>query len=60
MQPFSTGGEYVNFQGREQPGHRALDPRAVFGSAKYERLAAVKRSYDPGNLFHINHNIQPG
>lgn len=60
MQAFSTGGEYVNFQGREQAGHRLLDPRTVFGPGKYERLVAVKRRYDPGNLFHVNHNIPPG
>jgi len=60
MDPFATGGEYVNFQGQERSGHRALDPRAVFGSAKYDRLVAVKRRYDPDNVFHINHNIPPG
>lgn len=59
MAPFSTGGEYVNFQGREQAGHRALDPREVFGADKFERLLAVKRRYDPDNLFHMNHNIAP-
>jgi FAD/FMN-containing dehydrogenase len=60
MEPFATGGQYVNFQGLEQAGHRVLDLRQVFGEAKYERLVAVKRRYDPENLFHINNNIPPG
>lgn len=60
MEPLATGGEYVNFQGQERPGHRALDPRAVFGPQAYDRLVGVKRSYDPDNVFHINHNIPPG
>lgn len=60
MDRFATGGQYLNFQGRESAGHRAIDPRTVFGPAKYQRLVEVKRRYDPGNLFHVNHNIPPG
>jgi FAD/FMN-containing dehydrogenase len=60
MDRFATGGQYLNFQGHEAAGHRSVDPRTVFGPAKYERLVEVKRRYDPGNLFHVNHNIPPG
>jgi Berberine and berberine like len=61
MEPFATGGHYVNFQGLEPAGHRGFDPRTVFGPAKYQRLLEVKRRYDPENVFHVNHhNIPPG
>jgi Berberine and berberine like len=32
--------------------------RASYGST-YDRLVGVKRTYDPGNLFHLNQNIAP-
>jgi FAD/FMN-containing dehydrogenase len=31
----------------------------VYPGATYERLAAVKRQYDPANLFAGNHNVLP-
>lgn len=33
--------------------------RAAFGKDVHDRLAAIKRSYDPENLFRVNHNIEP-
>ncbi|MEU5088355.1 BBE domain-containing protein [Streptomyces sp. NPDC021356] len=35
------------------------DVRALFGGQRYDRLAAVKRRYDPRNMFRLNHNVRP-
>jgi FAD/FMN-containing dehydrogenase len=48
-------GTYVNFQGSAT----AEDLAAAYPAATYARLAAVKRAYDPDNLFARNHNIAP-
>ena len=58
MAPFAMAGQYVNFLGHDDrdPRQKAL---AVYGQSKLERLMAVKRRYDPENLFRINHNIPP-
>ena len=50
------GGGYLNYGAPDEPADRV---RAAFGDAKYERLRAVKRRYDPDNLFRYNHNIPP-
>jgi FAD/FMN-containing dehydrogenase len=52
--PFSTGGVYVNFMTADERDR----VRAAYGS-NYDRLARVKRAYDPKNLFRVNQNIQP-
>jgi hypothetical protein len=58
MQPFSAGGVYVNYLGAtEEEGVERV--KAAYGPAKYDRLAAMKKKYDPTNLFRLNHNIQP-
>jgi FAD/FMN-containing dehydrogenase len=33
--------------------------RAAYPGATWERLVAVKRQYDPGNLFRLNQNVPP-
>ena len=33
--------------------------RTVYGDAKYDRLVALKREWDPDNVFRLNQNIQP-
>ncbi|TIX83221.1 MAG: FAD-binding oxidoreductase, partial [Mesorhizobium sp.] len=49
------GGAYINFMMDDEGEARV---RAAYG-ANYERLVAVKRKYDPANLFRVNHNIRP-
>jgi FAD/FMN-containing dehydrogenase len=55
MQPYSMGGSYVNFMGEVEDQGRV---RATY-RGHYDRLAQVKRTYDPHNLFHANQNIRP-
>jgi FAD/FMN-containing dehydrogenase len=55
MRPFSTGGVYVNFLGREG----AERVRDAYAPAVFERLRQIKRVYDPDNLFRHNQNIAP-
>lgn len=52
--PHSEAGGYVNFASPDDQ-HRVAEN---YG-AGYERLRAVKRAYDPDNLFHLNQNIAP-
>jgi FAD/FMN-containing dehydrogenase len=54
MQPFATGA-YVNFMSDEP----AASVRSAYGPEKYQRLVALKRRYDPDNVFRYNHNIVP-
>ena len=47
---------YVNFLGIEGPAR----VRAAYPGATWDRLVAIKRRYDPDNLFRHNQNIEPG
>jgi FAD binding domain/Berberine and berberine like len=50
-----TAGAYVNFIG-DTGADRV---RAAYPPAIYDRLASVKRRYDPDNIFRLNQNIPP-
>ena len=50
-----VNGAYANFLASATEA----DIAAIYPEETYQRLAAVKREYDPGNLFAGNHNIQP-
>jgi FAD/FMN-containing dehydrogenase len=54
LHPYSMGGAYVNFlmdEGEERV-------RATYRE-NYDRLATIKRKYDPRNFFHLNQNVKP-
>jgi FAD/FMN-containing dehydrogenase len=55
LQPFSSGGLYVNYEAEHDVGR----VQAAYSPAKYARLATVKATYDPTNLFRLNQNIAP-
>ena len=55
IRPFSTGGNYVNFQLADDDATRTADAYRD----NYERLRQVKAQYDPHNLFRVNRNIHP-
>jgi len=54
LHPHSAGGAYVNMMMDE--GQERV--RASYGD-NYDRLATIKATYDPGNLFRVNQNIEP-
>jgi hypothetical protein len=52
---FNPGGAYVNFMMDDEVDGRL---QQSYG-ANYERLASVKKKYDPENFFRVNQNIRP-
>ena len=54
VHPYSAGGAYVNFMMDE-----GVDRIMATYRDNYERLASIKRTYDPENFFSINQNIKP-
>jgi FAD/FMN-containing dehydrogenase len=55
MRPFLAEGVYVNYLGDDEAGGRVA---SAYGE-NYNRLAAIKKKYDPKNVFRINQNIKP-
>ena len=54
LHPHNLKGAYLNFMMEE--GEDRI--RATYGD-NYDRLAAIKRKYDPTNFFRVNQNIKP-
>ena len=52
--PFGAGGAYLNFMMEEGEDRIKATYRG-----NYDRLAAIKAKYDPGNFFRVNQNIRP-
>jgi FAD/FMN-containing dehydrogenase len=55
ISPCANGSSYVNFMANEDEDH----VRAAYSRTAYGRLVALKREYDPRNLFRLNQNIRP-
>jgi len=53
--PYESAGRYVNDVAEVEDGLA----RTIYGDAKYERLVALKREWDPDNVFRLNQNIRP-
>lgn len=54
VKPYLSTGQYVNdVVEAGTPGAQ------IYGQAKYDRLLALKRKYDPDNFFRMNQNIRP-
>jgi FAD/FMN-containing dehydrogenase len=54
LHPHNLKGAYLNFMMEE--GEDRI--RATYGG-NYDRLAAIKKNYDPANFFRVNQNIKP-
>jgi FAD/FMN-containing dehydrogenase len=52
LREFATGAVYLNFDG-DAPA------RAAYGRRSYERLARIKREWDPDNVFRASGNVAP-
>lgn len=55
FQPDATLGRYANENAEVGPEVT----RSIYGDAKVQRLTALKRIWDPDNVFHVNHNVAP-
>ena len=53
VRPYTNGRTYINFQTADEGDDRV---RASYG-ANYDRLVAIKRRYDPDNMFRSNRNV---
>ena len=55
LEPYSANRRWLNYLGDDD----GVDAIQVAYGPNYDRLVEVKRKYDPENVFHLNHNIEP-
>jgi FAD/FMN-containing dehydrogenase len=55
MKPWQGDRRFVNNLAPDE----AADAAAIYGPERYERLASIKKTYDPANMFRLNHNVMP-
>lgn len=55
VEPDAIEGRYANENADAGPE----ETRRIYGDTKVARLAALKRVWDPDNVFRLNHNIEP-
>ena len=53
-EPDSINLRYVN-----EVFEDGTDLATIYGAEKLHRLVAIKRAWDPGNVFRTNHNVRP-
>jgi FAD/FMN-containing dehydrogenase len=58
LAPWAAERNMVNFLSPDE-ATTPEDVRSVYGAERFDRLATVKRRYDPANVFRFNHNIPP-
>jgi FAD/FMN-containing dehydrogenase len=56
MEPDAVTGRYVNET--DESGEDVV--RATYGEERHRRLATLKRTWDPDNVFRPNNNVAPG
>jgi FAD/FMN-containing dehydrogenase len=56
LEPLSANRRWLNYLDDDD----GVDAIRVAYGPNYDRLVEVKRKYDPENVFHLNHNIEPG
>lgn len=54
LEPHSSAAGYINFMDADDQGRIEENYKG-----NYARLVSIKKTYDPGNLFHLNQNIRP-